>query len=77
MVINRPSGGFHVLYQRPDVPDIPNSNGTIANGIDIRCDNGYLVAPGSVVFGKEYTIFKNNPIAPLPELHNRLFVRHK
>jgi len=67
MVIQTPSGGFHILFQRPDLENIPNSNGTIANGIDIRCDNGYLVAPGSVVFGKAYAIFKTDPIAPLPD----------
>jgi len=67
MVIQTPSEGFHILFQRPDLENIPNSNGTIANGIDIRCDNGYLVAPGSVVFDKAYTIFKDFPIALLPD----------
>jgi len=67
MVIKTPTGGFHVFLQRPDIPIIPNTNGSIYNGIDVRCDNGYLVAVGSIIFDKKYELFKNDPIAPLPD----------
>jgi len=67
MVIKTPSGGFHILFQYPDEGTIPNSNSSIADGIDIRGSNGYLVAVGSIIFDKKYSIFKNDPIEPLPD----------
>jgi len=77
MVVNTPSGGFHALFLRPDVPTIPNSNGTIANGIDIRCDHGYLLTPGSAIFGRRYSIFKDYPMAPLPEGWRQLLLEQE
>jgi len=77
MVVETPSGGFHALFLRPEIPKISNSNGTIANGIDVRCDNGYLLTPGSIIFGREYTVFKDDPIAPLPEGWKHLLLPQK
>jgi hypothetical protein len=46
------SGGIHIYLKVPH--EVPNSGGRIAPGIDIRGYHGYVVAPGSVVGGKQY-----------------------
>lgn len=41
-----PSGGYHLYYKLPEGSFIPSRAG-IAEGVDIRCDGGYIVAPPS------------------------------
>lgn len=49
-------GGEHILFRHPGKP-VPNSAGRIGEGIDIRGDNGYIVAPPSMhVSGTRYAI---------------------
>jgi hypothetical protein len=58
------SGGLH-LYFRPENP-VANSAGRIGDGLDIRGDGGYVVAAGSVIDGKPYTVKKASVVAEAP-----------
>lgn len=56
-------GGEHWLYRQPS--DIGGS--PLAKSIDIRGKGGLIVAPGSVIDGREYTVHDASSIALLPE----------
>lgn len=65
------SGGTHLFLQHPeDGPRLRNSCGDQGNGlgwlVDTRAHGGYVVAAGSVVAGKPYTITLDRQPAPLP-----------
>lgn len=46
MAVDTPSGGLHYWLRRPERPEhIGNVN--LAAGIEVRCDSGYVVAPGT------------------------------
>lgn len=64
-VIKTPHGR-HRYFDHPRIP-IPNSAGKIGDGIDIKSDRGYVVAPPSVVDGREYSVEVDGPVAQLPE----------
>lgn len=64
-------GGKHVFFKRPE-GGVKNSAGKIAKGIDVRCDNGYVVIPPSPHHsGGEYCWLDDEPediqIAEAPE----------
>jgi putative DNA primase/helicase len=62
-------GGFHAFYRLPVDRDIPNSAGKVGQGIDIRGEGGYVVAPPSRhASGRTYE-WRNRdcPIGPAPE----------
>ena len=42
-----PSGGLHYYFRYPECMDIGCSNGTIAPGVDIKGDGGYVLVPPS------------------------------
>ena len=44
MTVKTASGGFHLWFQRPHEGHIGNRN--LAPGVEVRCDAGYVVAPG-------------------------------
>ena len=44
-----PSGGVHVYLNHPEFVVIGSSQSKLGNGVDTRCHNGYVVAPGSVI----------------------------
>ena len=56
-----PSGGRHLYFRwRNDTPEIRNSAGRIAPGIDVRSEGGFVVVPPSVLFdGRRYTWIDN------------------
>jgi len=58
---NGNADGWH-LYTKY-AQDVPNSTKRIP-GVDIRSDNGYVVAEGSVVDGNEYITTNDFPIVP-------------
>lgn len=64
-------GGEHILFRHPGGM-VKNSAGTIAPGIDVRGDGGYIVAPPSLhISGRPYaTSVDHHPdevaLAPLP-----------
>lgn len=48
------SGGRHIYFRHPGIR-IPCSSGQIGEGIDVRGDGGYVVAPPSLhISGREY-----------------------
>lgn len=59
-----PSGGWHYFLALPDdVPDIPNSAGKLAEGVDVRAVGGYVVVPPGP--GREWTV--RRPPARVPD----------
>jgi hypothetical protein len=61
--------GHHYYFKHPGF-DVKNSVGTLAAGLDIRSDRGYVVAPGSIhISGKEYKLITgfDVPFAPMPD----------
>ena len=42
-----PSGSVHLFYKQPENTYIPNSQGELGPGIDVKGDGGFVVGPGS------------------------------
>jgi Bifunctional DNA primase/polymerase, N-terminal len=61
-----PSGGLHLYFRRPEDIELRNTAGRLGPLIDTRARGGYVVAPGSSIGGKAYTIVADRPIAALP-----------
>lgn len=55
VTICTPSGGFHLWLTVPDGVIVPPSVGRLGDGVDIRGTGSYLIGPGSVGRGGEYT----------------------
>jgi hypothetical protein len=66
LTVKTPSGGKHLYYKGV----AKNSASKVADGIDIRGQGGYLVAPGSVINGIAYEFDGDLPIADLPKWIN-------
>jgi hypothetical protein len=68
--VRTPSGGQHLYFSLPEFRDgaTPNigSSVQVLPGIDIRCNGGYVVAPGCVVGGRRYDTALNEPIEVAP-----------
>lgn len=58
------SGGFHKVYRVAG--DVANGVNCLGQGVDVRGAGGYIVAAGSIVDGKPYTVEHDAPIAALP-----------
>lgn len=58
--VKTPSGGYHLYYY---VEGDFKNRVNIYPGIDIRTDNGYVVAPPSQIDGQNYEWVNNKPIA--------------
>jgi hypothetical protein len=59
--------GTHLYFVHPG-HGVPNSAGTLGDGLDIRGDGGFVVAPPSVhVSGRVYSWSSDVLLAPLPE----------
>lgn len=61
-----PSGGTHLYFTAPPGTPLRNTAGTLAPKVDTRAGGGYIVAPGSTVDGRAYTVVRDAPAAPLP-----------
>jgi hypothetical protein len=65
-----PSGGAHLYFRAPSDVKLRNTEGDKGNGlgwrVDTRAHGGYIVAPGSVVDGRPYTMVIDGDPAPLP-----------
>jgi hypothetical protein len=76
--VQTPGGGWHMYFKAPPNSMIRNGNGALGHGIDVKAENGQVVAPGSVADGKPYLWHGHKsamhgaawaveqPIAPLP-----------
>ncbi len=64
LAIQTPTGGYHFYFSSHD-PEIGNRT-AMRNGIDIRGNGGYVVAPSSVIDGNAYRVIVDEEIAPLP-----------
>ena len=69
------SGGYHYYFNSISSNDednkiikekITNSKNYRGVGIDVRCGNGYAVAPGCSVNGKKYNVINNTEIIDIP-----------
>jgi hypothetical protein len=64
------SGGRHLYYAVPDGAELRNTAGERGRGlgwlIDTRAAGGYVVAAGSTVAGRPYTVAVDGPVRELP-----------
>ncbi|MEU8350287.1 bifunctional DNA primase/polymerase [Streptomyces sp. NPDC048845] len=64
------SGGAHLYFQAPDKrrdgSRLRNTAGKLAPKVDTRAHGGYVVAAGSIVNGRPYTVTLDTEPAPLP-----------
>lgn len=65
--VKTPRGGRHLYFQMPPGRSIRNSEGRLAEVIDVRGDGGYVVAPPSTFEGQPYQVLKAAPPAQAPE----------
>ncbi|MFI6331091.1 bifunctional DNA primase/polymerase [Micromonospora chersina] len=60
-------GGTHLYYRHPEAgPALRNTAGTLGPMVDTRAHGGYVVAAGSTVAGRAYTVDLDTDPAPLP-----------
>ena len=63
-------GGLHLYFTVPPGLVLRNTTGDKGKGlgwhIDTRAAGGYVVAPGSTVAGRPYSVTRDQPPAPLP-----------
>ena len=60
------SGGMHLYFTAPAGLEVRNSVGRLGWLIDTRARGGYVVAAGSIVAGRAYTVMNHAAPAPLP-----------
>lgn len=64
--VTTPSGGTHLWFAHPG-GEIRSVNGRLADGVDVKADGGYVVAPPTVIGGRAYTFADPDvPLEPLP-----------
>lgn len=68
--------GRHVVFSDPDAT-VPNSVKKIGPHTDTRGQNGYIVAPGSIVGGVEYRTDLERPLQPFPQWARELLARSR
>lgn len=73
MFARTPTGGYHLYYitHQP----IPNSAGRLAEGVDVRGDGGYVVAPPSIRHIGAYRWGKIERMAELPDCLVNMLIR--
>ncbi|UGQ10037.1 bifunctional DNA primase/polymerase [Yinghuangia sp. ASG 101] len=60
------SGGTHLYFQAPDGPTLSSTVERLGWKVDTRARRGYVIAAGSVVDNRTYTVACDMPVAPLP-----------
>ncbi len=68
LTVSTPSGGHHLYFKIPGDAKVTISASALGKYIDVRCDGGYVIAPGSELIGKgRYEIVtQRQPVAELP-----------
>jgi hypothetical protein len=61
LTVRTRSGGLHFYFEYE--PGITNSAGTLPNGIDVRGEGGYVIAP----YSRDYKIINHVKISPAPK----------
>ena len=65
LAVSTGSGGLHLYYGY--IPGIKNSSKKIADGIDVRGDGGFVVAPPSLhITGNKYEWLNGDDLSPYP-----------
>ncbi|MDJ0341381.1 bifunctional DNA primase/polymerase [Streptomyces sp. H10-C2] len=59
-------GGVHLYFTAPEGRALRSSSGLLGWKVDTRAHGGYVVAPGSVVNNRPYTVIRDQPPIPLP-----------
>lgn len=59
-------GGLHLYFRQPDGVELRNTAGALGWLIDTRAHGGYVVAAGSTVAGRAYTVRQDARAAVLP-----------
>ncbi|AMJ63237.1 hypothetical protein AXW83_25660 [Bosea sp. PAMC 26642] len=67
LTVRTPTGGEHIYLTTPEGVYVRNSASTLGEGLDIRGDGGYVVAPGSVIDGKAYAVAIDAEDASAPD----------
>jgi hypothetical protein len=65
LTVGSPSGGKHIYLYVPS--QVATGVDVLAPGIDVRARGGYVLAPGSRIDNKEYTVLVNEEIADCPD----------
>ena len=77
-VVHTPSGGLHFYFNYPDGVDAIKNRTNMMPGIDIRADGGYVIAPGSSVYGNYYEFDDvDKEIAELPQKLQELLISNR
>lgn len=64
--VQTPSGGLHLFTTVPEGIALFSSSANRDLGVDIRCEGGYVVGPGSVIDDKTYEIIEGD-FGAIPE----------
>ena len=68
-VVQTPRDGLHFIFQKP--AELGKTKGKIADAVDVR-DNGYIIAPGSVLpDGRRYSLLNGTVEQLAPAIANR------
>jgi hypothetical protein len=62
-----PRAGLHLYFIAPPGIDIRPSAGTLGPNIDVRAAESYVLAPPSIVNGRQYVVGVKNPLLPFPQ----------
>jgi hypothetical protein len=78
LLVETGGGGYHLIFEYPELAALGNSRGRLPEGIDVRGEGGYVVAPPSVLAsGKPYWRRNDAEPAPVPDWLIKLLTEEK
>jgi Bifunctional DNA primase/polymerase, N-terminal len=66
-MVKTPSNGFHLYFRQPDGEPLGNGRGSLPDGIDIRGDGGWTVAPGASYKQWQWRAVRSGSPPPAPD----------